>query len=230
MDSLFPPEECCLALIDYQPQMLFAVQSHDRQAVVSNVVGLAKAAKAFDIPTILTTIGSKGFAGPVFHDLQAVFPEQEPLDRSSMNAWEDAHFADAVKATGRSRIIMAGLWTEVCLAFPVLYALEEGFDVGFVADASGGESLEAHQLACDRMIQAGAAPLTWAQIMCEWQRDWARKETAGKVRDIALQHLGAYGQGLFYAQSMFKSHEGSGVQPPPSQPRPKGPGGATAQH
>lgn len=208
MDSLFAPHECCLALIDYQPQMLFAVQSHDRASIVSGVVGLAKAAKAFGVPTILSTIGAKGFAGPVFHELQAVFPEQEPIDRTSMNAWEDEKFVRAIKATGRQRVIMAGLWTEICLTFPVLYALEEGFDVGFVADASGGESFEAHHLGCDRMIQAGAAPLTWAQIMCEWQRDWARKETAGFVRDIAMEHLGAYGQGLFYADSMFKSREG----------------------
>lgn len=221
MESLFAPEECCLALIDYQPQMLFAVQSHDRQAVISNVVGLAKAAKAFNIPTVLTTIGSKGFAGPVFSELQAVFPEQVPIDRTSMNAWEDQPFVDAVKATGRNRLIMAGLWTEICLVFPVLYALDEGFDVGFVADASGGESLEAHHLGCDRMIQAGAAPLTWTQIMCEWQRDWARKETAGSVREIALHHLGAYGQGLFYAEAMFKSREGAGggAQKPPPQQR-----------
>lgn len=219
MDSLFAPEECCLTLIDYQPQMLFAVQSHDRQTVVNNVVGLAKAAKAFNIPTILSTIGSKGFAGPVFSELQAVFPDQKPIDRTSMNAWEDKAFVDAVKATGKSRLIMAGLWTEICLVFPVLSALEESFDVGYVADASGGETIEAHRLACQRMNQAGAAPLTWAQIMCEWQRDWARKETAGRVREIALHHLGAYGQGLFYAESMFKSREGGTTtqQPPPQQ-------------
>lgn len=219
MDSLFAAKDCCLALIDYQPQMLFAVQSHDRATVVSNVVGLAKAAKAFGIPTVLTTIGAKGFAGPVFSDLQAVFPDQVPLDRTSMNSWEDEGFVRAIKATGKGRVIMAGLWTEVCLAFPVIYALDEGFDVGFVADASGGESLEAHNLACDRMIQAGAAPLTWAQLMCEWQRDWARKETAGRIRDIAIHHLGAYGQGLFYADAMFKSREGAptAMQPPHPQ-------------
>jgi nicotinamidase-related amidase len=225
MDSLYAPEECCLALIDYQPQMLFAVQSHDRQLLINNVVGLAKAAKAFNIPTILSTIGSKNFAGPVFPELQAVFPEQEAIDRTTMNAWEDPSFVEAIKATGRNRVIMAGLWTEICLVFPVMYALDDGYDVAFVADASGGQSVEAHHLGCDRMIQAGAEPLTWAQIMAEWQRDWARKETAGKVRDIALHHLGAYGQGLVYAQAMFKSQEGSGsrsstqnIQPPQETP------------
>lgn len=210
MDSLFAPEECCLALIDYQPQMLFAVQSHDRQLLINNVVGLAKAARAFNIPTIISTIGARGFAGPVFPEIQEVFPEQEPIDRTSMNAWEDEKFVNAIKATGRNRVIMAGLWTEICLVFPVLYALDDGYDVAFVADASGGQTLETHQMGCQRMIQAGASPLTWSQVMCEWQRDWARKETAGKVRDIALHHLGAYGQGMVYAQAMFKSREGEG--------------------
>jgi len=227
MDSLFAPEECCLALIDYQPQMLFAVQSHDRQTVINNVVGLAKAAKAFNVPTVLSTIGSKNFAGPVFSELQEVFPDHTAIDRTTMNAWEDQNFVDAIKATGRSRIIMAGLWTEICLLFPVLHALEEGFDVGFVADASGGESVEAHHLGCDRMVQAGAAPLTWVQIMAEWQRDWARKETAGLVREIAVHHVGAYGQGLYYAEAMFKSREGGAR---PSQHQTGSDGLAATQH
>lgn len=208
MTGLFAPEDCCVALIDFQPQMLFAVQSHDRNLVINNVTALAKSAKAFGVPTILSTIGAKGFAGPMFKEIQEVFSGHETIDRSSMNAWEDENFLNAVKATGRQRMIMAGLWTEVCLAFPVLDALEAGFDVGYVTDASGGVSVEAHHMACHRMNQAGASPLTWMQLMCEWQRDWARKETAASVRDIALMHAGAYGQGLFYAHEMYKSREG----------------------
>lgn len=208
MNTLITPDSCCLALIDHQPQMLFAIQSHDRHLIINNVVGLAKAAKAFKVPTVLTTIGAKHFAGPVFSNLQAVFPDQEPIDRTSMNAWEDENFVKAIKATGRKRIIMAGLWTEICLAFPVIQALDEGFEVGFVADASGGETMEAHHLACDRMVQAGAIPLTWIQIMAEWQRDWARTETAGAMREIALEHGGSYGQGLAYAEAMLGRQEG----------------------
>jgi len=211
MNSLFDPSDCCLALIDHQPQMLFAIQSHDRNLIINNVVGLAKSAKAFNVPTILSTIGAKHFAGPVFANLQAVFPDQEPIDRTSMNAWEDENFVKAIKATGKKRILMAGLWTEICLVFPVLHAIDDGFEVGFVADASGGETIEAHHLACDRMVQAGAIPFTWVQVMAEWQRDWARTETAGAMRDIALEHSGSYGQGLAYAQAMFGRKEGENV-------------------
>lgn len=212
MSILLTPEECCLALIDHQPQMLFAVGSHDRSMVINNVVGLAKTAKAFQVPTILSTVGAKHFAGPLLEGLQEVFPEQTPIDRSTMNAWEDQKFVEAIQATGRKTIIMAGLWTEICLVFPVLDAINEGFEVAFVADASGGETLEAHQLGCERMIQAGAIPLTWVQIMAEWQRDWARSTTSHAVQEIAKQHIGAYGQGLIYAQSMFGQKEGSSTK------------------
>lgn len=228
MSILLTPEECCLALIDHQPQMLFAVGSHDRTMIINNVVGLAKTAKVFNVPTILSTVGAKHFAGPLLESIQKVFPEQTPIDRTTMNAWEDKKFVDAIKATGRNTIIMAGLWTEICLVFPVLDAINEGFEVGFVADASGGESIEAHQLGCERMIQAGAIPLTWVQIMAEWQRDWARSETSQDIQEIAKKHVGAYGQGLIYAHSMFGQKEGSSsnsstlrAEPPNPENRPQ---------
>lgn len=205
---LMEPQDCVLILIDHQAQMLFGVGSHPRTQIVNNVAGLAKAAKAFNVPTILTTVARKTFSGPLFPELSEVFPEIEPIDRTSMNSWEDANFVKAVKATGRKKLIMAALWTEVCLAFPALSALDEGYEVYAVGDASGGVSLEAHELAIYRMFQAGVHPVTWEQVMYEWQRDWARVETADKVREIVKHHCGAFGQGIVYAKAMFGGEEG----------------------
>ncbi|TAK33888.1 MAG: hydrolase [Chloroflexota bacterium] len=193
---------CVLLLIDHQPQMAFGVQSIDRQLLISNVVGLAKAAKLFNVPTILTTIAAETFSGPLFPQIQAVFPQQEPIDRTTMNAWEDQRVVEAVKRTGRKKVIIAGLWTEICAAFPALTALADGYEVYVVTDACGDVSTVVHDMAMQRMIQKGVVPLTWMQLMLEWQRDWARQETYQPVLDIIEAHGGAYGLGLVYAHAM----------------------------
>jgi nicotinamidase-related amidase len=172
------------------------------------VVGLAKAATVFNVPTILSTVAAKTFSGPLFPELQAVFPDVEPIDRTNTNAWEDDNFRTAVERTGRWKLVMVALWTEVCLAYPSLSALDDGYEIYAVADASGGVTLEAHELAMQRIIQAGAIPVTWQQVMYEWQRDWARDDTADAVRGIARQHAGAFGQSVIYAKVMWGAEEG----------------------
>ena len=203
--DLLTPQNSVLLMIDYQPQMAFGVQSHDRGLMLNNVVALAKAAKAFNVPTILTTVASQTFSGPLWPDVQAVFPDQRPLDRTSMNAWDDQRVRDAVQQTGRSKLLIGGLWTEVCVMMPALDALKAGYEVYAVTDAAGGTSIEAHEMAVQRMIQAGVMPVTWQQVMLEWQRDWAREETYQAVVDVVRQHSGAYGMGVAYAKSMFGS-------------------------
>jgi nicotinamidase-related amidase len=200
--ELITPDNSVIAFIDYQPQMFFGVQSSDRHAVVSNMLGLAKAARAFRVPTILSTVETKGFSGNMTPQLLDVFPEHPLIERSSMNSWEDEAFRKAVEATGRRKLILTALWTEVCLAFPAIEAVRDGYDVYFVTDSSGGTSVAAHEHAIQRMIQAGATPLTWIQLALEWQRDWARKEHYDEVMAIMREHGGAYGQGIEYAYTM----------------------------
>ncbi len=209
-EGLLTPQNCAVIFIDHQPQMVFGVLSIDRQTLVNNVVGLARAAKTFEVPTVLTTVAAQEFSGPIIPQLGEVFPDHTPIDRSTVNAWEDEKLVAAVKATGRKKLVMAGLWTEVCLAFPVLCALAEGYEVYAVADASGGVSTEVHQMAMQRMIQAGATPVTWMQVMLEFQRDWARKATYEAVLDIIKDHGGAYGQGAVYVESMLPAHAAGG--------------------
>lgn len=206
--TLLTPDNHALILIDHQPQMAFATRSHSIEEVRNNVTGLAKAAKVFDVPTILTTVAEKSFSGPLFPELQAVFPEQTPIDRTTMNTWEDKRVTDKFKTFGKKKLVIAALWTEVCGVGPVLSAIEEGYDVYFVTDASGGVSKEAHDMAVQRMIQAGAQPITWLQYMLELQRDWARTGTYADVTGIAKQHAGGYGLGIIYAAEMFNAKEG----------------------
>jgi nicotinamidase-related amidase len=201
--ELLSPNNCTLALIDHQPQMFFGVQSTDRQTIVNNVVGLAKTAKIFKVPTILTTVAAKSFSGPLIPQIQAVFPDHKPIDRSTMNAWEDQHFVAAVEKTKRKKILMAALWTEVCLAFPAISAINAGYEVYAVIDASGASTTEAHEMAIQRMTQAGIIPVTWLQVLCELQRDWNRKETYAEVMKLIKEHAGAYGLGVFYTESMM---------------------------
>lgn len=208
---LLSPDNCTLLLIDHQPQMLFGVQSHDRASIMNAVVGLAKAAKVFNVPTILSTVAAKTFSGPLFPELQAVYPDLDPIDRTNTNAWEDENFVKAVKQTGRKKVVMAALWTEVCLAYPALSALEDGYEVYAVADASGGVTREAHDRAMERMIQAGVMPVTWEQVMYEWQRDWALTKTADMVRQVAVAHAGAFGQGILYAKEMWGAEESTSL-------------------
>ena len=208
--GLITPQNSALILIDHQPQMAFAVQSIDRQALSNNVTGLAKAARVFDVPTVLTTVAAKSFSGDLFPEVQAVFPGQTPVDRTSMNSWDDAGFQKAVKATGRKKVVVAALWTEVCLVMPCIDMLQEGYEVYIVTDASGGVSVESHERAIQRLVQAGAVPMTWQQVMLEWQRDWARQETYMPVLEVAMAHGGAYGVGIRYAKAVLGEHANEG--------------------
>jgi len=201
--EVLTPQNSQLIFIDQQPQMAFGVQSIDRQTLKNNVVGLAKAAKAFDIPTTITTVETRGFSGHTYPELLAVFPQTTILERSSMNSWDDQNVRDALAANGRKKVVVAGLWTEVCnTTFALSAMLEGGYEIYMVADASGGTSADAHRYAMDRMVQAGVVPVTWQQVLLEWQRDWARKETYDAVVAIAKEHSGAYGMGIDYAYTM----------------------------
>lgn len=207
-EQLLTPKNHTLVLIDHQPQMAFATRSIDVAELRNNVTGLAKAAKTFKVPTILTTVAAKSFSGPLFPELQSVFPEQAPIDRTTMNTWEDQRVVDAVQKNGHKKVVMAALWTEVCLVQPVLSAIDQGYEVYIVTDASGGVTKEAHDMAVQRMVQAGARPVTWLQYMLELQRDWARGETYAPVTKIATEHGGGYGLGIVYAKEMFNAKEG----------------------
>jgi nicotinamidase-related amidase len=207
-ERLLTPKNHTLILIDHQPQMAFATRSIDIAELRNNTTGLAKAANVFKVPTILTTVAAKSFSGPIFPEVQAVFPDQTPIDRSTMNTWEDQRVVDQVKKFGRKKLVMAALWTEVCLVEPVLSAIDDGYDVYIVTDASGGVTKEAHDMAVQRMVQAGAHPVTWLQYMLELQRDWARGDTYAPVMNIAKEHGGGYGLGIIYASDMFKAKEG----------------------
>jgi nicotinamidase-related amidase len=206
--KLLSPDNSVVLLIDHQPQMAFATHSHEITTLRNNVTGLAKAAKVFSVPTVLTTVAEKSFSGPLFPEIQAVFPDQTPIDRTTMNTWEDGRVVKKIAGFKRKKLIIAALWTEVCGVGPVLSAIEDGYEVYFVTDASGGVSKEAHDMAVQRMIQAGAAPVTWLQVMLEWQRDWARQGTYEAVTGIAKEHGGGYGLGIIYAKSMFNAQEG----------------------
>ena len=206
--EVLTPQNSQIIFIDQQPQMAFGVQSIDRQTLKNNVVGLAKAARAFNIPTTITTVETDGFSGNTFPELLAVFPDHKILERTSMNSWDDQNVRDALAANGRKKIVVAGLWTEVCNTTFALCAMLEGdYEIYMVADASGGTSADAHKYAMDRMIQAGVVPVTWQQVMLEWQRDWARKETYSAVMDIVREHSGAYGMGVDYAYTMVHKAE-----------------------
>ena len=200
--DLLTPQNSAVIFIDHQPQMAFGVTSIDRQLLKNNVVALAKTANTFGVPTILTSVETQSFSGYIWPELLAIFPNQKPIERSSMNSWEDTKFVEAVKKTGRKKLVIAALWTEVCLLFPALQALAEGYEVYAVVDASGGTSQVAHDAAVQRMVQAGVIPVTWQQVMLEYQRDWARKETYDAVINIVKQHSGAYGMGVEYAYTM----------------------------
>ena len=201
--ELLTPANCQLIFIDHQPQMAFGVQSIDRQMLKNNAVALGKAARIFDIPTTITTVESKGFSGYTYPELLDVFPDAPLLERTSMNAWDDRKVRDALAASGRQKVVVSGLWTEVCnntFAFSAM--AEGGYEIYMVADASGGTSKEAHDWSMHRMIQAGVVPMTWQQVLLEWQRDWARKDTYDAVIALVQEHSGAYGMGVDYAYTM----------------------------
>jgi nicotinamidase-related amidase len=212
MHELLNPQNCAVIFIDHQPQMTFGVTSIDRQALTNNVVGLAKAAKVFQVPVILTSVETKSFSGYIWSQLLEVFPGQTPIERTSMNSWEDAVLVAAVEQTGRKKLVLAGLWTEVCVVFPALQALAAGYEVYVVEDACGGTSAAAHTAAMQRLIQAGAVPVTWLQVLLEFQRDWARRDTYDAVIGIVKQHAGAYGAGVEYAYTMVHGQVPDGTQ------------------
>ena len=184
-DALLTPQNSALVVIDYQPSQVQTVASIDHDVLTRNIVSVARIAKTYGLPIVLSTVNVKsGRNAPTIHQLQEILPDVEALDRTTINAWEDEEFVQAVKATGRKKLIMTALWTEACLTFPALDAMREGYEVYPVVDAVGGTSLEAHRAALERMMQAGAKPISWVQLLCELQRDWVRKETAAKFAEI----------------------------------------------
>lgn len=206
--QLLTPPDHTLIMIDFQSQMAFATHSIDGITLRNNAGLVARAAASFKVSTILTTVAEKSFSGPMFDEVTSAFPGQTLLDRTSMNTWEDAHVVARINEIGKPRIVLAGLWTSVCIVGPALSALEQGFEVYVVADACGDVSAEAHQRAMERMIQAGARPLTALQYLLELQRDWARAESYDSTTGIAKLFGGSYGLGIIYAKTMFGAHEG----------------------
>ena len=204
LDALLTPENCVFLLIDHQPFQLANVNSHDPTIVIHNVTGLAKTAKAFGIPTILTTVNEER-GGSLFHQLQAVFRDQKPINRTFINAWEDRRVVEAVKKTGRKKVVMAALWTEMCLAMPAIHAMGDGYDAYVVTDASGGVTPEAHDMAIRRLVAAGAQPITWIGLAGELQRDWARTEHLKEVAQVLIDHAGATGAALLWERQLLET-------------------------
>jgi len=201
--ELLTPQNSQLLFIDQQPQMAFGVQSIDRQVLKNNVVALAKAANVFKVPTTITTVETEGFSGHTYPELLAVYPDNKLIERTSMNSWDDQNVRDALAANNRKKVVVSGLWTEVCNCMFAIDAIREGgYDIYMVSDASGGTSVDAHKYAMDRMVQAGVVPMVWQQVLLEWQRDWARKDTYDAVMNVVREHSGAYGMGVDYAYTM----------------------------
>src|SRR5271170_5937694 len=190
--GLLTPDNCVVTLIDLQPQMLFGVSNFDRQLIINNNVGLAKAARVFDVPVVLSTVETKGYSGYLWPQIQ----------RSSMNSWDDENFVGAIRKSGRKKIVLSGLWTETCVALPTIQALHDGYEIYVVEDCCGDVSQLAHDNAMKRVIQAGAKPVTSLSVLLEWQRDWANKGTYDAVMDIVKSHYGAYGIGVEYVYTM----------------------------
>lgn len=204
LDALLTPDNCVLILIDHQPFQFAGLRSHDTQTIINNTVGLAKSAKLFNVPTLLTTVVEER-GGYIFKQLQDVFPEQKPINRTFINTWEDTRVVEWVKKTGKKKIVMAALWTEICLAMPVIHALGDGYEVYIVTDASGGVTVEAHEMAIQRMIQAGAVPLTWTVFASELQRDWARTDTVPGLAGLLVDHMGVVGTSFTWEQQLLNT-------------------------
>jgi nicotinamidase-related amidase len=201
--GLLTADNCALAFIDYQPQMLFGVGSGiDRQLLLDNVLMLAEGAKLYGVPTILTTVESESFSGSMLPQLLDVFPEQKPIERTGMNSWDTQAFREAIQATGKKNILLSGLWTEVCITWPTLQMLSEGYNIYVVEDACAGTSAAAHEASLCRMTQAGAVRMTTIATVLEFQRDWANHEHYDALMDIFRSHGGAYGAGIEYAYTM----------------------------
>jgi nicotinamidase-related amidase len=202
--SLLRPEDSVLVLIDHQPYQLANLNSHDPHMVVNNTTALAKAARVFGVPTILTSvIADRG--GKIFPQVTEVFPDNPVIDRTFINTWEDRKVVDAVQATGRKQLVIAGLWTEICVAMPVIQALGEGWDVTVITDASGAVSTEAHEVAIQRMIRAGANMMTWMALAAEWQRDWARLDSAVALTEVIKSHAAGSGIAYLWEQQLLNT-------------------------
>lgn len=210
LEALLTPENCVFLLIDHQPFQLANVNSHEPTMVINNVTGLAKTAKAFGIPTILTTV-NEDRGGAIFKQVQAIFPDQKPINRTFINSWEDRRVAEAVKRTGRKKLVIAALWTEMCLAMPAIHAMGDGYDVYVVTDASGGVTPEAHDMAIRRLVAAGAQPITWLALAGELQRDWARTEHLGEVAQVLIDHAGASGSVLVWETQLLGAPQAKGA-------------------
>ena len=200
--GLLTPDNCIVTMIDLQPQMLFGVGNFDRQSIINNNVALAKATRVFNVPVVLSAVETKGFSGYTWPQVLAALGNPTPIERTSMNSWDDENFVAAVRKTGKKKIVLTGLWTETCVALPTVQALHDGYEVYVVEDCCGDVSQLAHDNAMKRVIQAGAKPVTSLSVMLEWQRDWAIKDTYDAVMDIVKTHYGAYGIGVEYAYTM----------------------------
>lgn len=200
--GLITADNSAVVFIDHQPQMTFGVANIDRQQLINNVVMLAKGAKEFGVPSILTAVETESFSGYIWPQLMDVFPGKQPIERTSMNSWDSPKFREAVKGTNKKNIIMAGLWTEVCITWPALNMISEGYNVYIVEDACGATSQAAHEAAIQRCVQAGAVPMTVIATVLEFQRDWARRDHYDALMNIFREHGGAYGNGIEYAYSI----------------------------
>jgi nicotinamidase-related amidase len=200
--EILTPQNSVLLLIDYQPQMAFGVVSIDRQMLKNNAVALARSANLFKVPTVITAVESEGFSGYVFPEILNVSPSSNVIERTSMDSWDSQSVRDAIAATNRKKLIIAGLWTEVCINLCAFSAMQDGYEIYVVEDACGGTSEVAHRASMDRMMQAGVVPMTWQQLLLEWQRDWAQKETYDGTMEIVREHSGVYGMGVDYAYTM----------------------------
>lgn len=203
---LISPTDHVLVLIDHQSQMAFATKSIDAAVLRTNVSLISNAAQVFGVDTILTTVAAESFSGPIFSEITDTFPNHEVIDRTTMNTWEDGRITNRINQIGKKRLVMAGLWTGVCIVGPALSALDQGFEVYFISDACGDVSPEAHERAVERMIQAGAHPMTSIQYLLELQRDWARVATYDAVMGVAKKFAGSYGIGIAYAKTMLGEH------------------------
>lgn len=209
LEALLTPENCVLVLIDHQAFQLANLNSHEPTMVINNVTGLAKTAKVYGVPTILTIV-REAAGGKIFKSIQDVFPDQAPIDRTFINAWEDRRVVEAVAKTGRKKVVFAALWTEMCLAMPAIQAMGEGYDVYVVTDASGGVSVEAHDMAIRRLVAAGGQPITWLGMAGELQRDWARTQYLEELGPILAEHSGATGIAMAWEQQLLGSSEVKG--------------------
>ena len=202
-DVLLKPEECVILLVDFQAGLGFGVESMPRQIVVNNAVALARTAAAFKVPVIASTSATRVYSGPLLPGLQEALPSVKTIERRSMNVWEDDTARNAVIATNRKRLIIAGFLTEACVSFPALSALKDGLEVFVVGDACGGLTPQSHEFALRRLEQAGARVTSWIQVLLEFQRDWTRHETYEAARAVVEANGGGYGMGLAYAREMI---------------------------